>query len=147
MNSAQLRCAIMQDKCLRTKVSGIYAADTLPLIHSGVYVVNTDTRDLPGEHWLVLTHSITGACEFYDTFARPPTAFRGNIPRVCKDYVYNKVKVQDSGSDTCGYHVLYYLLMICKGKTMHNITFALSRLSDPDVYVYDYVRKYFECNL
>ena len=147
MNSRQLRCAIQQDTRLRRLVKGVFSADTLRFKTAGAYIVNTDPLRYPGTHWLVIVCGDEGVCEFYDTFGRSPLSFGWNIPFFSDNYVYNSIEIQNINYDTCGYHVLYFLLMKSQDKPMKSIVRDLHQRTNPDAYVYKYVRRYFNCNL
>ena len=148
MNTQQLKCAIQQDKRLRRLVKGVFSADNLRFKTAGAYIVNTDPQRYPGTHWLVIVCDNEGSvCEFYDTFGRPPTSFGWNIPHFSAKFVYNNIKIQNINYETCGYHILYFLLMKCQDKPMQSIVRGLQQCVNPDIYVYGYVRNYFRCNL
>lgn len=60
--------------------------------------------------------------KFYDTLGRAPgfygTVFADFLARNVGTCVYNDVPVQSAVRDTCGYHVLFYLLAKCRGVAM-----------------------------
>lgn len=152
MNSDQLRCAIREDRCLSDLVVGVFPSDEIPRdVHSrpAAYVFNTDPARLPGKHWIVVWFRNSSRAEFYDSLGRPPGSYGTNfvnfVTRNADTCVYNNVPVQSEDKDTCGYHVLFYLLAKCRGVDMSSIVDGLKGLDDPDEFVYDYVRKYFRC--
>ena len=150
MNTQQLKCVIDEDKCLRRIVLGVYSSDTLPskiTSYPTAIIFNTDPKYLPGEHWIVTYYENPHQCEFYDSFGRHPIIFDKYISKAFKDCSFNSIKVQKFGYDTCGYHVLYYLIVKCKGISINQIVNILKTQHDSDLYVFETVRNYFKCDL
>lgn len=150
MNTTQLKCAIREDACLNKLVKGVYSSDVIPSgneLYPYAYVINTDPQSQPGEHWLVCVCENDQTREFYDSFGRSPSYFNENISKKFKGFDFNDIQIQKEYNDTCGFHVLYFLIMKCRGKSLKNIVNSLKGLHDPDRFVYDRVIKYFSCDL
>lgn len=151
MNTKHLECAIKSNPCMRKLVRGVYASDLLPenmYVYPSAYIFNTDTSEMPGQHWIVAMCTTVNECEFYDTFGRSPLSFNIYISNFVDKCIYNDIPVQKKYNATCGYHVLYYLLMKCiENKTLSEIVHFLNKQDNPDIYVYEYVRSHFACSI
>ena len=65
MDTNQLSCAVNCDKRLRQIVVGIFPSDLTPTnVHTGACIVNTDTHDKAGKHWIAL-YKDSYTCEFF----------------------------------------------------------------------------------
>ena len=86
---------------------GVYALDELPQRHQdGIYIVNTDTRQEPGSHWLLCYFTATNRPFYFDSYGLPPLypelyAFLNNV------FEYNKQQIQGINSSVCGHYVTY----------------------------------------
>ena len=152
MNSDQLYCALREDECLSRFAKGVFPADKLPRhVNSfpSAYVCNTDPSDLPGKHWVVFWFQSPTKAEFYDSFGRLPECYAKEFVTFlelnAQSCVYNNEAVQSTTSDSCGYHVLFYLLKKCQNVSMKRIVNVLKQCRSPDAYVYDFVTRYFNC--
>lgn len=152
MNTDQLQCIIGESKCLSAYVKGIFSPDTLPLhvtLYPSAYICNTDPSYLPGRHWVVFWFSNESQAEFYDSLGHGPEhndpRFSTFLKNNAVSFRYNDVSLQHMHATTCGYHVLFYLLMKCKHKQMQDIVRLLKSKQSPDRYVYQYMRERFDC--
>lgn len=152
MNSDQLNCALKEDKCLNTMITGVFSSDNLPgqvIDYPSAYVCNTDPVTLPGEHWVVFWFQSPLVVEFYDSFGHPPDYYGSDFVDFAEQNagscVYNNVSVQNKHSDTCGFHVLYFLLLKCRGISVNEIIAILKKCAYPDQYVFEYVMMHFDC--
>jgi len=152
MNTEQLECALGKDRCLSSFVKGIYSPDTLPdsvNIYPSAYICNTEDSHLPGKHWVVFWFQSTVNVEFYDSFGKTPeqynTKFEAFLKRNAFKCLYNNVPLQREDTNTCGYHVLFYLLMKCDNIKMITIVSNLKKSNSADRCVFEYVKQYFRC--
>ena len=124
MESHQLEKAIHFDPCLSTlRHTAILAADELSLVETpGAYIVNTDPRNLPGQHWIALYVSANGTIEVFDPLGYHPRRylFLENYLRG-RRFTYNGKRWQQRGTSTCGQHCLFYLYHICRGWTLSQL--------------------------
>ncbi len=125
MNNYQIKGLLDSHPETKNVIVGVYAADRLP---SGrrqnrpcAYVVNTDTSDGPGEHWICLFFSKIEPPEYFDSYGRIPSvaieAFLGETTV----YLRNNCVIQSPLSTACGQHVIHYILNRCRGYSMKNI--------------------------
>lgn len=115
---------------------GVISADEipkLPLKKKLSFIINTDPRSKPGEHWTCCRIDATfdkSIC-FYDPFGEdPPSLFMKDI----KSYVdemklpymlkmkINQVKNQDVNTDTCGFHCVRFLEAMNRGESFAKAT-------------------------
>lgn len=153
MNTDQLECATREDRCLKEFVRGVFPSDRLPYhVNSfpSAYVCNTDPSGLPGKHWVTVWFRNPIEAEFYDSLGRMPDHYGEDLDRFIKrnttSCTYNNVPVQSKATSTCGFHVLFYLLLKCRNVDMKYIVSMLQKCKpSSDFYVYEYVTKYFDC--
>jgi hypothetical protein len=116
-------------------------------MYPSAYICNIDPSYLPGSHWIVFWIDNPNYDEFYDSLGKPHeyynTGFSIFLQNNCERCMYNNAPIQNRGSVTCGYHVLFYLLMKCFNYAMSQIITILRHSVDPDVYVKEFVCKYF----
>ena len=126
MNGRQIARVLSKDIRSRRIFRGVYARDLLNCSNQtfcrgpSVYVVNTDSSDKPGEHWVALYFNGLGQCEYFDSFGLPPRHLdiKMFIYKHCRKFCYNKRMIQPLTSDTCGYYVIYYILMKSRGLSL-----------------------------
>lgn len=150
MNTSQLLCALNCDPMLRKEVVGVYSIDEIPstLQWGQGFITNTDPHHLPGQHWVCCYITSDGQGEFMDSFGQPPSFYSAVLFDFfnlnSSSFIYNDVTLQSDNSYVCGYYCLYYLLLRCRGVSIHNIlkAFSENRISN-DCYVYDYITRTF----
>lgn len=152
MNTDQLQCVIRENRCLSAVARRVYSADTLPNnvnTFPSAFICNTDPSYLPGKHWIVFWLQDPVTSEYYDSFGNLPGYYSVDFDTFLKQNtemcVYNNVAVQKYDTDTCGYHVLFYLLMKCKNMKLSDIINVLKKCHSPDQYVFEYVSNVFKC--
>lgn len=152
MNSDQLMCVIKERFCLSKVATKIYSPDTLPqhaCFFPSAFIANTDPSNLPGEHWIVFWLEDAVSSECFDSFGNLPEAYSFNfadfLKRNTEMCTYNNIQFQKRDRATCGYYVLFYLLMKCEKKSISDICNILGSLKSPDDFVYNYILKRFSC--
>lgn len=85
---------------------GTYARDRLPkrLARPFAIVVNTDSLQEPGEHWVAIYVPRRGYCEYFDPMGWPPPHKQivSYLNKLSKKFVYCCQPVQGATSDQCG---------------------------------------------
>jgi len=103
-------------------VWGVFARNELPTqLLPGGYVVNSEDRESPGQHWMAVYVTEDGLMEFMDSLGRKPTDYKLNL-----NCTYYSAPVQQNSSDSCGLYVLYYLYWRSRGIPMHVIMATLN---------------------
>lgn len=92
----------------------VYSVDTLPSVihHYPIFIVlNTDTKNLPGEHWKVIFIKEDKRGELFDSLASPPTiATQQWLKKHTRQWKTNACTIQHPQSSKCGAFVLYFIL-------------------------------------
>ena len=134
---------------------GVVACDELPeRIPSNdravAFIVNTDPKALPGQHWLAVFITEKRSGEFFDSYGNPPDyrhfpkSIYKFLQRNCVKITYNARPVQDMFSTTCGQHCLFFLLHRCRG---HSFTDVICSMYTDDLRKNDVLVSRFVKNL
>lgn len=112
--------------------SGVIASDqidTLPNVIPQGFIMNLDTSDQDGSHW-VAVYINNDSIEYFDPLADPPSKEfiidmknkikKMNVPYLMK-FKINKIQQQHGSSFKCGYHSIRFL-----DDRFHDIPFPLS---------------------
>ncbi|VDI36806.1 Hypothetical predicted protein [Mytilus galloprovincialis] len=89
------------------------------------YVVNTDTCDGPGKHWVAFHFPSTGPAEFFDSLGRSPEYYHRRFRNVLiangPQYRFSTTQVQPGSSDTCGLYCVHFVKMRYRNISMEDI--------------------------
>lgn len=118
MNGEDLHYIVESNPCIRQIVKGVFSRTTLPvheIQYPSAYIVNTDERDGPGEHWVAIVLNNKSRGVFFDSFGRPPEFYGKELKTFLQSnvdsYVHFKNQVQSSFSTQCGLFVLSFLML------------------------------------
>lgn len=95
---------------------GVFSVDNIPKIKNKPpqkFIVNNQTSNLPGQHWIGVTILSGNVAYVYDPFGLPPPRMLVyNLQRNMgiKNVVYNKKQVQKLSEQICGPLVLQHLI-------------------------------------
>ena len=150
MNAVQIVNILSLDSNILKKFSGVFAADTLPsnISHLPKFlIVNSDVQSGPGQHWLALYIPPQGPPEFFDSLGLSPKQYLASFEQFLinhgPQYIYSDKRLQNYGSNTCGLYVLYYVILRCRGFTMHDIINNLSsNLAQNDILTLNFVHEF-----
>lgn len=85
---------------------GVFPRDKIPRPKKlpAFYVVNYDSDDEPGEHWIAILISGADEGEYFDSFGLPPLhpALRKFMQTNCKSWTYSIKDIQHAHSIKCG---------------------------------------------
>lgn len=92
---------------------GVFALDHLyqiPLISSNCFIVNTETSQRSGRHWIGVKYH-QDKCFIFDPLPifPPPTLLLNFLMKHFHHIFINKTQVQPLTSSSCGHHVVFYL--------------------------------------
>lgn len=131
------------------RFEGVFPRDLLPRLfrsYPACVVVNADSSDKPGSHWIALYFISPTHCELFDSYAHDHNFY--NLPlHNHRSIVRNHIQVQALDSNVCGQHCIYFLCLRSMGFTMKTIQHQLSnsnlRGNDHRVtkFVYNLVRR------
>lgn len=94
---------------------GTFPLDKLPpLIRAGdKFITNTQTANLPGEHWIAVSYKTNGIVYAFDPLGMYyPSHLVNHLFRYCVGCVsvkFNRVTYQNPLANTCGLHCLMFL--------------------------------------
>ena len=116
--SSQLQHFVRLHRHLNKHFLGVYALNQLPrslnkparALACGL-IVNTDTNNLPGRHWIACLLLPHGRGEVFDSFGQlPPPRVQLWMNRHCpRGWTFNSTAIQSPLSTLCGGYCLYYL--------------------------------------
>ena len=102
MDDFTINRILLSNKVTKDSFIGVFSSDTLPsYAQTGYYVVNLDTSQQPGSHWIAIKIS-KSKCknEYFDSYGLgPPTVHFKKFMKY--NYIYNSKRLQHSLSTTC----------------------------------------------
>ena len=131
----QLRHLGYHDPDLAPYFAGVFPSDRLPArpVDEGPrgYIVNIDTHDQPGGHWVALwTHD--GGCTVMDSFAIPLAMYKPHdlldwLTHHFEGFESNGHAIQAVDSQACGLYALMFLIHMSVGGTLDTFMNIFSR--------------------
>ena len=122
MDDFTINKILLSNKVTKDSFIGVFSSDTLPsYAQTGYYVVNLDTSQQPGSHWIAIKIS-KSKCknEYFDSYGLGPPTVR--FKRFMKyNYIYNSKRLQHSLSTTCAQWCIYYIWRRCQGWSLRDI--------------------------
>lgn len=92
----------------------VYPIDMLPnaIPHYPLFIViNTHTKNLPGEHWKAILVKTDKTAEVFDSFALPLNSLTEKwLNQFTSKWKRNRLAYQHPSSALCGAYVLYFIL-------------------------------------
>ena len=124
----------------RDKFQGVFSCDTLPP-NPQLLVCNTDPHDKPGTHWIVIYVDKNGRGEYFDSFGmEPPVVFKDYMNKHCRNWTFNRRKLQSVLSRFCGHYCCFYCVYRYNGFSMRKIvTMFTNDVTVNDVLVHKFV--------
>lgn len=154
MNTAQLWKCIKQNEWLQRYCTGVYASNTIPKEFNTLpscFIMNTDSSDLPGTHWVAVYLSLYGPHEFFDSYGRTQSVVAPIFRKpIVGHWLENPFELQGPLSTTCGQYCLYYLSERCAGRTLTEIVSDFSNAQDQienDEWINDHVNSAYNTEL
>lgn len=136
MNTYELWSALRTAPCTKHSVGAVCAVDELSTIKSvstlpRIFIVNTDTHDKPGKHWVCLYFPYDGPLEFFDSLGKHPKFYSKMFEKFIfshsSEFIHNNSVLQATSTSTCGHFCLFYCAHRCTGMSMYDI---LGKFSD-----------------
>ena len=107
------------DKATREAFDDVYSIDKLPFAiphYPFFMIVNMQTHNLPGSHWIAIYVSRERRGEIFDSLAlAPPQVIMRWLHQFTRSVTRNSLSYQHPLSDTCGAFALYFVLHRLKG--------------------------------
>ena len=102
------------DRATRDAFLGVFPLNELPRQverRPAFLIVNTQTADLPGLHWLCLLLFDDGRGEVFNSVGQPPPSAVAQWMNVMtRVWTYNSETYQSPGTATCGAYCIYVVL-------------------------------------
>lgn len=122
---------------------GVYMRNELnfKLARNGSYVINTDTDNKSGAHWIAIINKPNlNRVIYYDSLGSPPNlAFIKFMRTSYKKIMYNSSPIQGAGSLTCGYYVIYCIRQIDLGVSFYNMLYQF--IQAPTIFNENFISK------
>ena len=88
----------------------MFPLDKLPYFPvNKALIVNTQTSNLGGEHWIAVYHKPANILVFDPLGFYYPQMLVSHLSIISNPIVYNKVRIQNPFTKTCGQHCLLWL--------------------------------------
>ena len=119
MNTKTINKLLKNEKCY----IGTYSRDMLPnqIKENQFLIVNTDTSDRQGEHWVAIIILSDGKGEYFDSYGLPPlhNEFLDFLDYNCPNgWKFNEVTLQCLSCITCGHYCVAYIKFRCLGHSL-----------------------------
>lgn len=101
----------------------VCAKDQLPKqkpVSVQAYIVNTDSSDRSGEHWIAVIFNRNGESTYFDSYGLPPldTEIMSFIHNNSSSWTYNKQVIQSLLGVVCGYYCIFVLNAVARGNNL-----------------------------
>ena len=126
MDAQEITRICLNDAFIAPYFFGCIALDELPypLPPFSLFIINSQSRSLPGEHWFSLNVDLElpGKCIFVDSFGRPPpSSISKQILKQERQIVYNDFIIQNPLTQVCGSISILFLKLWSHGYTTMDI--------------------------
>ena len=113
--STEIYKILKEDEFSKDIFKNVLARNQLPakISYPSAFVINNKKDNHPGEHWIAFFYDKDKNCDFFDSFARGPSAYglEKYLRKSSKTLNYNKFQLQSWYSSFCGYHCIYFILL------------------------------------
>jgi len=136
LTTTQLDRAFRHNIWTRRMYSGTFPVDLLPRFRPTktpcFIIVNLDPSNKPGSHWVLIFFpiktSVSRGCTFlFDSLGASAETQDVLAPFFKSSYRFNRLKLQDNQSKSCGYFVLAAGLLLSRGVAPDRLTSYFSR--------------------
>ena len=110
---------------------GIYSSNELmsspralgwPVQPPHALIINTDSNNLPGKHWIAIYLTRSGQGEVMDSYGLlPPTSVQRWLNEHTQHWINNPYLIQPPESDSCGQFCAYYLIRRSQSDSMYSV--------------------------
>jgi len=129
------------EKLLRDYPVTVCCANELPATikkRPRTFIVNTDTCDQSGTHWVTFHFPRDGPVEFFDSAGNAVEVYHHRFMNVLlangPSFLYTKNRLQPVQTNTCGLYAIYYTVRRYRNESMEDILkkISVTRLEDND---------------
>lgn len=145
MYASQIHRILSKDKYASRNFVGVFASNEIPYVKGqSAIIVNTDTHDKEGSHWLAMYIQDEHTLDFFDSYGFPPSTYGPYIESYVHQFKHvkmNKKPFQSLSSNVCGQYCMYFLLKRCQGLSMDYILYLFNRNKNNDFIMYQLFKK------
>ena len=139
----KLKQIINRLPCLKARFLGVFPRDKLPNLPRQLpacFIINSDSANLPGQHWTAIYISHNRIADYFDSYGfLPPTQVQRWLNLNSRFWFYNSHCMQKPLSAVCGFYCIYFLINRFSGVSLQHIITSLVSIADIDEYVKNYV--------
>ena len=124
MNTHELESYMKADPWIARYYGGVVRKDLLPCspMKPSFYIVNQDTSEKVGSHWIVMFQLHNKISEYFDPLGKEPDSdFRVYMTLQSRSYQFNDKRCQNYQSNLCGQYCLVYCYFRARGYSMTDI--------------------------
>ena len=128
MNTVDILRIVKEDPKIMTRFKDVLPKDKLPKKISqfpSAYILNTDSSDQRGKHWVVCDFESPYYAEFFDSYGNHPkdlaVEFVTFLNQNAKVWKFNRRTLQGQCSSVCGQYCIYYLYHKCRNIPLSTI--------------------------
>ena len=133
---------ILKDK---KQFLGCFPIDKMPNLNKNEsIIINTDSHDEEGTHWMGLKITSKNVCLFFDSFGEPPNKnIINNLSKQFRKLVYSSIQMQNVFSNKCGEFSMQFICMVNDKKSFNKF---LSQFDSKNLLANDIVTENFFLN-
>jgi hypothetical protein len=130
MNSLQIDTILRKNRHTKNCYKGTYGSDNIKRFNEYPYAIVANTQKItqPGQHWVGMYISNVDTIEYFDSFGGPPNNEIKKFTETFKNVKRNTRKIQSDFDNSCGSHVIYFIIQRCRGK---NFNVIIKEMSSP----------------
>ena len=111
------------DEYTKNSFLGVFPINYLPnkiLQLPVLFIINTNTMNLPGQHWKAVYLSVNGNGEIFDSLAMPISlTLQQWMNTFSKKWITSTLTIQNPLSPSCGGYVLYFVMVLGSENTYY----------------------------
>ena len=125
MEGQEILNILQRDRAVGPTLRGVCSIDEPwpePVMVPASYVINTDTKTGPGEHWVAFYISADGHCDYFESLGTAPIRPIWKwLKKRTKSVIFNKQWLQSPVSEVCGHYCIYFLRARARGRSLGDI--------------------------
>ena len=118
---------------------GVIARDELPdficEIRPWCLILNTDSNDQPGIHWLALYAPLSNGIELFDLFGYFSSMYSLNF----LDHLHSSYSIQSPRTSVCGHYCIVYIYLRSNNYSLSDIVDLLTTIASRDLWIKQYI--------
>ena len=111
--------------------------DVTRKIRTWCLILNTDSKNQPGTHWLALYAPLSGGIEQFDSFGYSPSMYSLDF----LDPLHLSFSLQSPSTSVCGHYCIVYIYLRSHNYSLSDIVDLITNISSRDVRIKQYIYK------